>query len=95
MTVTVQEFKDWLHRGRAGSMCIYHTGYLALDRFHIVDVAFPGDTKVSLTTPIERVDEVARLALDAFEEKRVHLFQRKLHDNEYQYIAMKASRRVW
>lgn len=81
----MEAFRDWLDTSRKGKIYIYHTGFLAVDRGSIVDFT-NGAFSIN---PDSDIDCVARMALDAFNSHRVHLFQRKLHDREYQYIAMK------
>lgn len=78
-------FKRWINTGRVGSVFVYYTGFLAMDRGTIIDLG-GGYTEFS---PNGDIDAIASLAIDAWDANRVHLFQRKLHDNEYEYIAMK------
>lgn len=89
----VEKFRDWINTARTGRIYIYHTGSLSVDRGTIVDY---GDGSPPHFVPSGDIHELGTVALDAFEAHRVHLFQRKLHDNEYQYIAMKAGPgRTW
>lgn len=88
---SANDFLKWLSESRTGGMCIYYTGFLAVDRFTIVGK----DPETQITIRKPEIDDLARVVIDAFDRGRVHLFQRKLHDNEYQYIAMKSSRRLW
>lgn len=88
MTKTRTEaFRDWLETATTGQVYTYYTGFLSSDRGVIVDYG-DGDTKF---IPSGDIDELGRIALVAFETDKVHLFQRKIHDREYQYIAMKRS----
>lgn len=81
----VDEFREWINHSRPGQVFIYYTGFLAVDRGTVIV-----DPTGSLTIePNGDIDELGQLALEAFDNKRVHLFQRKLHDHEYQYIAFK------
>jgi len=82
----VEKFRDWIERSRTGKIYIYHSGYLARDRGRIVDYADSGE---AIIEPNGDIDDLANIAIDAFVSGRVHLFQRKIHDNQYQYIAMK------
>lgn len=95
----VQEFKDFLNHANTGQVHIYYQGNLAVQRGTIIDIAgFNSDETdgPTLFVPNGDIDELGRLAMDAFENNSVHLFQRKLRDNEYQYIAMKKGRgRTW
>lgn len=82
MKTKVEEFRDWIKEANVGQTYIYYQGRLDIDRGSCV-----GDLWLSNYS----VDELGKLAYDAFTSKKLHLFQRKLHDNEYQYIAMKRS----
>jgi hypothetical protein len=80
----LEAFKHWLRFGRVGSFHVYYRGLLMYDRqrYMIVD----GET---YSVPNEEIDALGREAIEAWEAGNVHLFQRKLHDNEYEYIAVK------
>lgn len=84
----IDRFKEWLDHAKAGQIYVYYHGRLDTDRGDCVGGVWfaNGDT-----------DELGTMALDAYRANRVHLFQRKLHDNEYDYIAMKRPRygRQW
>lgn len=82
----LEEFRDWIETARTGQIFIYHTGFLAVDRGNIVNF---GDADIVL--PNEPVNTLATLAINGFDAGKLHLFQRKLHDGVYQYIAMKKS----
>lgn len=89
----VEKFREWIDTARAGRIYIYYTGRLSIDRGTIVDY---GDGAAPVFVPNGDINELGKLALDAFEANRVHLFQRKIHDREYQYIAMKSGPgRTW
>lgn len=90
MKTKLAEFKHWLDTANIGQVYIYYTGHLAVDRGTIVDMHIIG--AVPLFIPNGEVDGLGRAAIEAWEADKVHLFQRKIHDNEYQYIAMKRSR---
>lgn len=85
MTTRLEAFRDWLRTATAGQVYTYYTGVLAVDRGTIIDV---GDGVLEFE-PHGDIDALGRTALEAFDANRVHLFQRKIHDNEYEYIAMK------
>lgn len=93
MKTRVKAFNDWLKTSPPGQVYTYYTGFLSVDRGTIIDTA-SGDFEF---VPNEDVDDLGRLALSAFEANRVHLFQRKIHDNVYEYIAMKRrdGGRIW
>ena len=79
-------FRDWIRTARAGQVYIYYTGDLANDRGAYIDWG-DGDHLVFIASG--DIDAIGTLAYDAFTSNQVHLFQRKIHDNIYQYIAMK------
>lgn len=83
----LSEFKDWIKNARTGQVYKYHTGFLAVDRNSIVDIT----DSIPILVPGGVVHEIALEALYAFDTKRVYLFQRKLHEGVYEYIAMKRS----
>jgi len=82
----VEKFRDWIERSRTGKIYIYHVGFLSIDRGRIVDYT---DDGTPVFEPVGDINDLANIAIDAFQSGRVHLFQRKVHDNQYQYIAMK------
>lgn len=84
-TPQTDAFNEWLSSTTPGQVFTYHTGFLAVDRGTIVDY---GDGQLSFV-PNGDVDELGKATLSAFDTGRVHLFQRKVHDRVYQYIAMK------
>lgn len=90
--IKLAEFKDWLDNANVGQTIIYHTGNLAIDRGNVIYDAGVTSSGKFLYIHNEIVEQLAVETLNAFEEGKVHLFQRKIHDNEYQYIAMKRSR---
>lgn len=88
MSNRVDRFREWLDHAAAGQVYVYHTGRLDTDRGTCL-----GDVWISAGD----IDQLGDMAYEAFVGGKVHLFQRKLHDNEYEYIAMKRSRygRQW
>lgn len=89
----VEAFRDWIDTATPGQVYPYHHGVLASDRGYIIDTGIHEFQFV----PNGDIDEMGKLALAAFDAHKVHLFQRKLHDNYYEYIAMKRSAygRLW
>lgn len=87
MKSKLEEFQDWIRNARTGKIYIYYTGHLAVDRGTIID----NGTDTPVFIPVVPVHELGKAAIDAFDAGRIHLFQRKLHDNVFQYIAMKKS----
>lgn len=89
VTNRVTAFRKWLATARAGSIYVYYTGVLALDRGSYIMVH---DEKLGSNyewLANSEIDGLAKAAMEAWESGRAHLFQRKLHDHEYDYIAMK------
>lgn len=87
------EFADWIKNAKASEVFVYHRGYLAIDRgIYIGDVERGG-----IFVPDIEVDTLARMAIDAFDANIVYLFQRKLQDRVYDYLAIKRSKygRQW
>lgn len=93
MKSKIEDFQDWIKNAKPGKFYIYHTGFLTVDRGTIVD----DDPSHPLSVPVEPVHSLGKAAIEAFDAKRVHLFQRKIHDGVYQYIAVKRSpyTRTW
>lgn len=81
----VEAFREWINYSRPGQVFTYYTGFLAVDRGSVI-VDGNGDITIE---PNGDIDALGRLALDAWDNKRVYLFQRKIHDNEYEYYAFK------
>lgn len=82
---TVEHF---IANARAGEVLVYHTGFLGIDR---------GNTILSSRGTLEfvadgEVNDIALAMIDAFDQNKVHLFQRKLGYMKYEYIAMKRSK---
>lgn len=87
------EFSDWIANAKPSEVYVYHTGFLAIDRgLYIGDIEHGG-----LFIPKPEVDAIARMAVDASDDEKVYLFQRKLQDRVYDYLAVKRSkyRRNW
>lgn len=87
MESKLKDFKYWIDHARAGQVYLYHKGFLAVDRQTVVDIV--GSLPVLVNGGA--IHELAMAAIDAFDAKRIHLFQRKLQDGVYEYIAMKRS----
>lgn len=88
-TSRVEAFRKWLQSARAGSIYVYYTGMLASDRGGFILVHDERGEAEYTWVPNLEIDALARAAIDAWDAGRVHLFQRKLHEDEYEYIAMK------
>jgi hypothetical protein len=83
--LTAGRFWSWLARSEPGAALEYHRGLLILDR--------PPASELSED---ERrvVARLADAALQAAEEGRVHLVQRRNGSFDFSYLAIKASRDV-
>lgn len=79
------EFQKWVDTSNTGAFIVYHTGFLSVDRvsMQVHDFSY---------VPNPPVDDLAVSAIEAFERGKVHLFQRKISDMVYQYIAVKRSK---
>lgn len=77
-------FREWLDHATAGHHYVYFRGSLINARGKWESV---NDELIYL--PNTEIDTLATEVYGAFLAHRVHLFQRKLHDNEYEYIAVK------
>ena len=81
--LTAGRFWSWLARSEPGAALEYHRGLLILDR-----------SPASELSEDERrvVARLADAALQAAEEGRVHLVQRRNAPFDFSYLAVKASR---
>lgn len=88
-----EAFDDWLDTAKTGQVLTYYRGFLKMDRTFTISIE-PDRVELVLD---EDVDKVGRHAMAAFVDGKVHLFQRKVADGVYEYIAMKKSRygRTW
>lgn len=77
-------FREWLDTATAGHHYVYFRGSLinARGRFENIEDEI-------VYTQNEEISELANAVWETYKAGRVHLFQRKLHDNEYEYIAVK------
>lgn len=93
MKTRAEAFNDWLKTSLPGQVFTYYTGHLAVDRGSYIYDPTAGLEFV----PNETIDKLGWLALSAWEANRVYLFQRKLHDHVWEYIAMKRrdAGRLW
>lgn len=78
MKSKLEEFREWIDTAQTGQVYVYHTGFLVVDR-------------CSSGRILPNTHYIANLALEAFDAGKLHLFQRKIHDGVYEYIAMKRS----
>lgn len=93
MKTRLEAFRDWLKEATPGQVYVYYTGLLSVDR----GICFDHGTSGPEFIPNEDIDNLGRDAISAFKANRVHLFQRKIHDGVYEYIAMKRrdGGRIW
>jgi hypothetical protein len=82
--VKAHEFRKWVDTSNTGAVITYHTGFLSVDRVKMV--------ALDSYKPVPEIHDLAMEAIEAFERGKVHLFQRKLSDMKYDYLAMKASK---
>lgn len=79
-----KELRKWINTSRPGHHYVYFRGSLINARGQYQNV---NDELTYL--PNDEITSLANEAWQAYKAGRVHLFQRKLHDNEYEYIAVK------
>lgn len=77
-------FREWLGHATAGHHYVYFQGNMMTARGEWRSV---NDDLIFF--PNTEINSLADTVYEAHLAHRVYLFQRKLHDNEYQYIAMK------
>src|SRR5262245_15826831 len=76
----LRKLKAWLHRAQPGDTFVYHCGFLALGTNQRGDVLAPLER--------QRLAGVAQRAWSAAAEGRVHLLQRRLAENCFEYFAV-------
>jgi hypothetical protein len=86
LLMTEEMFCDWLASAPPGQRLEYYRGLLAHDRVPSTKVLHERD-RVTLAA-------VAKRAMQAAEDGRVLLLQRRHGNSDYSYIAVKASRRA-
>lgn len=78
-------FCDWLASALPGDRIEYHRGFLSMDR--------TAATR-RLPEPSRRhLEQLAGVVLEFAQNRRVHLIQRRLGDDQYSYIAVKTGAR--
>ena len=82
LPVTPDEFCGWLAMAMPGTATLYHRGHLGRDRCRSTTALSERDRQGLIA--------LARQALLAAEDGRVHLLQRRHGDGDYSYIAVKA-----
>jgi hypothetical protein len=82
LPVTPDNFCGWLAMAMSGDTTVYYRGHLGRDRCRSTG-ALPERDR-------QRLIALARQALLAAEDGRVHLLQRRHGDGDYSYIAVKA-----
>jgi hypothetical protein len=86
LPVTPDDFCGWLAMAMPGSATVYHRGHLGRDRCRSTTALSERDRQELIT--------LARQALIAAEDGRVHLLQRRHSDGDYSYIAVKSHHRL-
>ena len=82
MTTRTEDVSRFLKESKPGDTLTYHTGFLAQDRLNVY--SFGGDVFTTINTT---VDWVGNAMWKAYQRGIVSLFQKKLGDNRYSYIA--------
>ena len=77
------DFCGWLANGDAGQRTVYYRGHLGRDRCRSTTALSERDRQALIA--------LARQALLAAEDGRVHLLQRRHGDGDYSYIAVKSA----
>lgn len=98
--MTPEAFKEWLHSSRRGQTCIYYEGFLAIDRWRIMQAA---DGSIYLKANDEASD-IGSLVYAAYRHGYVSLTQAQLEKSgyvgkdfsvgTYAYIATRTHRRL-
>lgn len=83
MIVTAQEVARWITAAEYGSELVYHRGRLCED----------ADISIHDTADARELYNVSRMVRGAFDEGNVHLFTRRLGENNFEYIAIRKNRR--
>ena len=78
--ISESDFCAWLGRAVAGEIFVYHRGFLARDTNYAVS-ELPTVARVELA-------HVARSTMWAAEEGLVHLLQRRIGPEEFNYLAV-------
>jgi hypothetical protein len=86
LLMTEELFCDWLASAQPGQRVEYYRGLLLHDRM-------PSSTALQARDRVALVG-LAKRAMQAAEDDRVLLLQRRHGDGDYSYIAVKASRRA-
>jgi hypothetical protein len=86
LPVTPDDFCGWLAMAMPGNATVYHRGHLGHDRCRSTTALSERDRQELIT--------LARQALIAAEDGRVHLVQRRHSDGDYSYIAVKSHHRL-
>jgi hypothetical protein len=80
--MTPDDFCGWLAMATPGSATVYHRGHLCRDRCRSTSALSERDR--------QKLTALARQALLAAEDGRVHLLQLRHGDGDYSYVAVKA-----
>jgi hypothetical protein len=85
LPVTPDDFCGWLAMAMPGSATVYHRGHLGRDRCRSTTTLSERDRQMLIA--------LARQAMLAAKDGRVHLVQQRHGDGDYSYIAVKESHR--
>lgn len=83
MSFDINESIYRLRTLKRGERYVYHTGYLVMDR-----ASYPIYTHKYTKEEAAVISTIADEALTLSNKRRVHLFQRRLKDFTYDYIAL-------
>jgi hypothetical protein len=87
MTLSDTSVRTWLETSKPGHVLLYHVGFLSIDR---CNAAYKnGVLEYDCTTPIS---DKANMIIEAWEAGKVHIFQRKIADMKYEYLAVKRNK---
>jgi len=82
MNAIVSELAEFLNRG-PGARTIYHIGCLARDKHYI---SLDGERRAKA----KALGDAAKVALELSDAGKIHLTQRRLGTEKYEYIATRA-----
>jgi hypothetical protein len=86
LLVTPDDFCGWLAMAMPGSANVYYRGHLGRDRCRSTTALSERDRQGLIA--------LARQAMSAAKDGRVHLVQRRHGDDEYSYLAVKSHQRL-
>lgn len=82
-------FKRWLRDARKGERYVYHIGYLPRDRTRMVEVPVIRGEVHLMAVNHGPIHHLAQLVMAAADADMVHLVQRRVNEDRFEYIAEK------